>query len=72
MKFIEIIEKNLEIKSEKNFLPMQPGDVKETYADILESERDLNFKPNTRIEDGIPKFIKWYKEYYNIKISTKS
>ena len=72
MKFIEIIEKNLEIKSNKNFLPMQPGDVKETYADILESERDLNFKPNTRIEDGIPEFIKWYKEYYNIKISTKS
>ena len=67
MTFIEVIEKNLEIKSKKNFLPMQPGDVKETFADIFESERDLNFKPKTRIQDGIPKFINWYKDYYNVK-----
>ena len=66
MKFIEVIEKNLEIKSKKNFLPMQLGDVKETFADIFESERDLNFKPKTRIQDGIPKFINWYRDYYNV------
>ena len=46
---------------------MQLGDVKETFADIFESERDLNFKPKTRIQDGIPKFINWYKAYYNVK-----
>ena len=66
MKFIEVIENNLEIKSKKNYLPMQPGDVKETFADIFESERDLNFKPKTKIQDGIPKFINWYKDYYNV------
>ena len=66
MDFIETIEKNLGIISDKNFLPMQPGDVKETYAEISESKKDLNFYPNTTIKDGIPKFIKWYKEYYKI------
>jgi UDP-glucuronate 4-epimerase len=45
-------------------LPMQPGDVVETYADISESERDLGFQPATRIEEGIASFINWYKSYY--------
>ena len=66
MDFIKTIEKNLGIISDKNFLPLQPGDVKETYAEISESKKDLNFHPNTTIKDGIPKFIKWYKEYYKL------
>ena len=66
MDFIETIEKNLGIVSDKNFLPMQPGDVKETYAEISESKKDLNFHPNTSIKNGIPKFIKWYKAYYKL------
>ena len=66
MDFIEIIEKNLGIISKKNFLPLQPGDVKETYANIKESKKDLDFNPNIEIKDGIPKFIKWYKKYYNL------
>lgn len=64
--FISLIEDNLGIKAKKNFLPMQPGDVKKTSADILESKKDLNFNPNITITEGIPKFIEWYKNYYKI------
>ena len=66
LKFIKIIEKNLGINSKKNFLPIQPGDVPETFADITQSKKDLNFNPKTKIQQGIPLFIKWYKDYYNI------
>ena len=62
--FIECIEKELGKKAEKKMLPMQPGDVAETYADISESERDLGFQPATGIEEGIARFISWYKSYY--------
>ena len=62
--FIECIEKELGKKAEKRMLPMQPGDVVETYADISESERDLGFQPTTRIEEGIASFISWYRSFY--------
>ena len=62
--FIECIEKELGKKAEKKMLPMQPGDVVETYADISESERDLGFQPTTRIEEGITSFISWYRSFY--------
>jgi UDP-glucuronate 4-epimerase len=62
--FIECIEKELGKKAEKKMLPMQPGDVVETYADISESERDLGFQPTTRIEEGIASFISWYRSFY--------
>jgi UDP-glucuronate 4-epimerase len=62
--FIECIEKSLGMKGEKRFLPMQPGDVAETYADISESARDLGFQPQTGIENGIERFIAWYEDYY--------
>jgi len=62
--FIECIEKELGKKAEKKMLPMQPGDVVETYADISESKRDLGFQPTTRIEEGIASFISWYKSFY--------
>ncbi len=62
--FIKIIEDNLEKKARKKYLPIQPGDVEKTYADINESQKDLNFKPLTTIKQGIPKFISWYKSYY--------
>ena len=64
--FISIIEKNLNLKAKKKFLPMQPGDVKKTCADINESKRDLKFNPKTTIEKGIPLFISWYKNYFKI------
>ncbi len=64
--YIAEIEQALGKKAEKNMLPMQPGDVPETYADIEASRRDLGYEPTTPISKGIPKFIKWYKDYYNV------
>ena len=46
---------------------MQPGDVKKTYADISESKKDLSFKPKIKIVEGIPRFIAWYKSYFNVE-----
>jgi UDP-glucuronate 4-epimerase len=62
--FIKTIENKLNKKAIINFKPMQLGDVKETYADISESEEKLGFKPKISIDEGISKFIKWYKSYY--------
>jgi UDP-glucuronate 4-epimerase len=66
MDFIEAMEKILGKKAKKNFLPMQPGDVKSTYADINDLKNDFGYKPNTSIEIGVSKFIEWYKMYYKI------
>ena len=55
------------IKAKRNLLPIQPGDVAKTSANIDESKRELNFNPKTSIDDGIPKFIEWYKQYYKLK-----
>ena len=66
MHFIEALEAALGKKASKNMLPMQPGDVPETYADIDELEKDTGFKPNTPIEVGISRFIEWYRSYYKI------
>ena len=65
-RFISIIEKNLKIKAKRNLLPIQPGDVAKTSANIVESRQELNFNPKTSIEEGIPKFIEWYKQYYKL------
>lgn len=64
--FIEVIEDCLGRKAEKQFLPMEAGDVPITYADILDSEQALGFKPTVPIEVGISKFVEWYKTYYQI------
>jgi len=64
--FINLIEETIGIKAKKRLLPIQPGDVKETFAEISESTRDLNFKPKVNIKEGIPKFVEWYKSYYKI------
>lgn len=68
MDFIEILEKHLGRKAEKEFLPMQPGDVPITFADVDELMNDVGFKPNTSIDTGLRKFVEWYKEYFNIQI----
>ena len=54
----------IEIKAIKTYLPMQPGDIKSTYADSLLLENWINFKPGTSIENGVKKFIDWYRSYY--------
>ena len=66
LEFIKTIEKNLNKKAKKNYLSLQPGDVPATFADISESTRDLKFLPKTEINDGIPKFIEWFKKYYKL------
>ena len=66
-KFISIIEKKLKIKAKRNLLPIQPGDVARTSANIDESKRELNFYPKTSIDEGIPRFVEWYKQYYKLK-----
>ncbi len=64
MYFIETLEKAIGKAAEKEYLPMQPGDVYQTYADVSDLQRDFDFKPSTSIEDGLNKFAKWYFEYY--------
>ena len=64
MRFIEIIENNLGKKAVRNFLPLQPGDVPMTYADVDDLIRDVDYAPSTTIEDGVARFIEWYKNYY--------
>ncbi|MDG2223458.1 MAG: NAD-dependent epimerase [Rubripirellula sp.] len=64
--FIEVIEKALGITAEKNLLPMQPGDVPATYADIEALEAAVGFRPSTSIETGVSRFIEWYREYYQV------
>lgn len=66
LRFIEIIEQNVGKEANKNLMPLQPGDVPATYADIDDLMNDVGFRPNTSIEDGIAKFVAWYKEYYNV------
>ena len=66
MRFISLIEDALGIKAEIEFMPMQPGDVKETFADISTTQRDFGFNPTTSIDQGIPKFVEWYKTFYNV------
>lgn len=67
MDFIALLEKEFGIEAKKEFLPLQPGDVEQTFADVSELARDLGFKPTTDIETGIKRFVEWYREFYNIK-----
>lgn len=67
MKFIEILENAIGHKAKKEFLPMQPGDVYQTYADIDELQKDFGFAPKTSLEEGLQKFADWYKSYYHVQ-----
>ena len=62
--FIETLERQLGVPAKKNFLPMQPGDVPATYADVDDLMRDVGFRPGTPIEDGIARFVDWYRSYH--------
>ena len=66
MDLITLIEEELGIEAKKKFLPLQPGDVPETYADIEKTKKMLDFNPKTSIKTGIQKFIAWYRNYYTI------
>jgi len=64
--FIRILERQLGRKAKMNLLPMQPGDVQKTFADVDDLMKDTGFKPATSLEDGIRYFVKWYRKYYNL------
>ncbi len=64
LKFIELLEKNLNLKAKKDFQPIQPGDVVDTFADSKELQKWINFTPKTSIENGVELFVDWFKKYY--------
>ena len=72
MYFVETLEKCLleegviKEPAKKEFLPMQPGDVYQTFADVDDLMKDFNFKPSTSLEEGLSRFAKWYKEFYKV------
>ncbi len=64
MKFIEAIEEALGREAVKNFLPLQPGDVLETSADVSDLTEAVGFRPDTPVQDGVRRFVEWYRDYY--------
>lgn len=64
--YIEVIEKALGKTTEKELLPLQPGDVEHTYADVTSLQRDTGYQPRFSIEEGVEEFIRWYRDYYRI------
>ena len=73
MDFVNILEQKLmkygiiNSEAERELLPMQLGDVYQTYADVSELEKDFGFKPSTSLEEGLDKFAEWYKDYYVVE-----
>jgi UDP-glucuronate 4-epimerase len=65
MRYIEVLEACLGKEAEKNMLPLQPGDVPATYADVADLVRDVDYQPDMSIEQGIARFVDWYRDYYN-------
>jgi UDP-glucuronate 4-epimerase len=66
MRYIEVLEQCLERKAQMNLLPLQPGDVPDTYADTADLERDVGYRPDTPVEEGVARFVRWYREYYGV------
>jgi UDP-glucuronate 4-epimerase len=66
MEYVRMVEVACGKEAKKNFLPMQPGDVKATSADISHAQEKLGFRPQTMIKDGVPRFVEWYREYYGL------
>ena len=66
LRYIEVLEDCLGKKAIKNLLPLQPGDVPDTYADVDALIEDVDYKPTTPVETGIDNFVKWYRDYYKV------
>jgi UDP-glucuronate 4-epimerase len=66
MDFIKAIENTLEISAVKEMLPMQPGDVVRTWANVDELIQDFDYRPNTPIEQGVKLFVDWYRNFYKV------
>ena len=67
MRYIEVLEECLGRKAEKRFLPLQPGDVPETCADVEDLARDVGYRPATPVEEGVRRFVDWFCEYYGYR-----
>jgi UDP-glucuronate 4-epimerase len=68
MRYIEVLEQCLGRQAEKNLLPLQPGDVPDTWADAEDLVTDVGYRPNTSVEDGVARFVDWYVDYYNVDL----
>ena len=66
MKFIQAIEQTIGTEAKKNFMPLQPGDVPKTWADVSSLQNDLGYQPETPVKKGVKHFVEWYRNYYNI------
>ncbi len=64
--YIGALERALGKETTKELLPLQPGDVEATYADVDELVRDMSYKPDTKLEDGMQKFVEWFTDYYSL------
>ena len=68
LRYIEVLEECLGRKAEKNFLPLQPGDVPDTWADVEDLVADVGYRPSTPVEVGVRRFVEWYLDYYDVKL----
>jgi UDP-glucuronate 4-epimerase len=66
LRYVDVLEQTLGVHAIRNELPMQPGDVADTFADVDELARDFGYRPRTTIEEGITRFVAWYKDYYHL------
>lgn len=66
LEVVRLLEKAIGKKAERELLPIQPGDVPETYADVDDLMRDVGFRPSTRIEDGVDRFVTWYRKFHDV------
>jgi UDP-glucuronate 4-epimerase len=66
MRYIEVLEECLGRKAEMNLLPLQPGDVPDTYADVADLVADVGYRPDTPVEQGVARFVDWYRDYYGV------
>jgi UDP-glucuronate 4-epimerase len=64
--YIDVLERCLGREAEKTLLPLQPGDVPDTYADVSDLVEQLDYKPDTSVEDGVARFVDWYRGYYGV------
>jgi UDP-glucuronate 4-epimerase len=64
MRYIEVLQEKLQRRAELNLLPMQPGDVERTEADVEETRAALGYEPTTSVETGVARFVDWYLDYY--------
>ena len=66
MEYIAVLEQNLGLKAQLNLLPLQPGDVPDTYADVTDLVRDTGYRPSTPVAEGVARFVAWYRDFYQV------